>query len=134
MASSLKNPLQKWLLRRRRRPKHLSRYLQKIEQLRKGGYDGPLGIGLQGHVETKVPNFPYIRAAIAIFHTTTYFDVRIWPSANAISIGIVAQKKHHSKIFRPNSPHNVPLGTVIDNGICHPINNDFYMCALATMM
>lgn len=47
---------------------------------------------------------------------------------------IVAQKNHHTKFFQPNSPDNVPPGTVIDNKICHPRNNDFYMCAHAGMI
>ncbi|RZC45373.1 hypothetical protein C5167_038321 [Papaver somniferum] len=47
---------------------------------------------------------------------------------------IIAQKNHHSKFFQPNSPDNVPPGTVIDNKICHPRNNDFYMCAHAGMI
>lgn len=76
---------------------------------------------------------------------------------------IVAQKNHHTKIFQANSPDNVPpgllslnisilsitteiklvyllhislcsSGTVIDNGICHPRNNDFYLCAHAGMI
>ncbi|KAL1552931.1 Protein argonaute 4A [Salvia divinorum] len=47
---------------------------------------------------------------------------------------VVAQKNHHTKIFQANSPDNVPPGTVIDNGICHPRNNDFYMCAHAGMI
>ncbi|WCJ42176.1 Argonaute family protein [Euphorbia peplus] len=42
---------------------------------------------------------------------------------------IVAQKNHHTKFFQAGSPHNVPPGTVIDNGVCHPWINDFYMCA-----
>nr|AGS47795.1 argonaute 8 [Salvia miltiorrhiza] len=44
---------------------------------------------------------------------------------------VVAQKNHHTKIFQANSPDNVPEGTVIDNVICHPRNNDFYLCAHA---
>ncbi|XP_059312360.1 protein argonaute 4A-like [Lycium ferocissimum] len=44
---------------------------------------------------------------------------------------IVAQKNHHTKFFQTNSPDNVPPGTVIDNAICHPKANDFYMCAHA---
>nr|GMD40226.1 protein argonaute 4A-like [Ipomoea batatas] len=47
---------------------------------------------------------------------------------------IVAQKNHHTKFFQSNSPENVPPGTVIDNGICHPKNNDFYLCAHAGMI
>lgn len=47
---------------------------------------------------------------------------------------IVAQKNHHTKFFQPNSPDNVQPGTVIDNKICHPRNNDFYLCAHAGMI
>lgn len=71
---------------------------------------------------------------------------------------IVAQKNHHTKFFQVNSEFNVPpgfsnfwnrydlkeelnriksesfnffcvLGTIIDNEVCHPKNNDFYLCA-----
>ncbi|KAL7227320.1 hypothetical protein ACSBR1_022208 [Camellia fascicularis] len=47
---------------------------------------------------------------------------------------IVAQKNHHTKFFQPGSPDNVPPGTIIDNKICHPKNNDFYLCAQAGMI
>ncbi|GFP87837.1 protein argonaute 4a [Phtheirospermum japonicum] len=47
---------------------------------------------------------------------------------------VVAQKNHHTKFFQANSPDNVPPGTVIDNGICSPRTNDFYMCAHAGMI
>ncbi|KAA8514775.1 hypothetical protein F0562_017954 [Nyssa sinensis] len=47
---------------------------------------------------------------------------------------IVAQKNHHTKFFQANAPENVPPGTVIDNKVCHPKNNDFYMCAQAGMI
>ncbi|PWA57490.1 Argonaute/Dicer protein, PAZ [Artemisia annua] len=42
---------------------------------------------------------------------------------------IVAQKTHHTKFFQPNSDVNIPPGTIIDNRVCHPKNNDFYLCA-----
>ncbi|KAF5187030.1 argonaute 4B [Thalictrum thalictroides] len=47
---------------------------------------------------------------------------------------IIAQKNHHTKFFQKGSPDNVPNGTVIDKQICHPRNNDFYMCAHAGMI
>ncbi|KAJ0083479.1 hypothetical protein Patl1_30201 [Pistacia atlantica] len=47
---------------------------------------------------------------------------------------IVAQKNHHTKFFQSGSPDNVPPGTVIDNRVCHPKNNDFYLCAHAGMI
>ncbi|XP_039018892.1 protein argonaute 4-like [Hibiscus syriacus] len=47
---------------------------------------------------------------------------------------IVTQKNHHTKFFQQGSPDNVPPGTIIDNKICHPKNNDFYLCAHAGMI
>lgn len=47
---------------------------------------------------------------------------------------IIAQKNHHTKFFQHSSPDNVPPGTIIDNKICHPRNNDFYLCAHAGMI
>ncbi|KAL3636893.1 Protein argonaute-4 [Castilleja foliolosa] len=47
---------------------------------------------------------------------------------------IVAQKNHHTKFFETDSPDNVQPGTIIDNRICHPKNNDFYLCAHAGMI
>ncbi|XAR52930.1 Endo-1,4-beta-xylanase [Bertholletia excelsa] len=37
-------------------------YLQKIGEIRAGGYSGPMGIGLEAHFRT--PNLPYMRASI----------------------------------------------------------------------
>ncbi|KAK9154537.1 hypothetical protein Sjap_002017 [Stephania japonica] len=47
---------------------------------------------------------------------------------------IIAQKNHHTKFFQTNSPDNVPPGTVIDTKVCHPKNNDFYICSHAGMI
>ncbi|KAK6928957.1 Protein argonaute, N-terminal, partial [Dillenia turbinata] len=47
---------------------------------------------------------------------------------------IIAQKRHHTTFFQASAPDNVPPGTVIDNSICHPKNNDFYLCAQAGMI
>ncbi|KAM6595904.1 hypothetical protein CsatA_006428 [Cannabis sativa] len=47
---------------------------------------------------------------------------------------IIAQKNHHTKFFQQSTPDNVPPGTIIDNKICHPKNNDFYLCAHAGMI
>nr|XP_016441770.1 PREDICTED: probable endo-1,4-beta-xylanase C [Nicotiana tabacum]XP_016441771.1 PREDICTED: probable endo-1,4-beta-xylanase C [Nicotiana tabacum] len=48
-------------------------YLAKIQEIRSMGYNGPLGIGLQGHFDT--PNIPYIRSALDILATA---DLPIW--------------------------------------------------------
>ncbi|KAL0875862.1 hypothetical protein Bca101_025567 [Brassica carinata] len=47
---------------------------------------------------------------------------------------IIAQKNHHTKFFQDKGPDNVPPGTIIDSKICHPRNNDFYLCAHAGMI
>ncbi|KAK4777764.1 hypothetical protein SAY87_017951 [Trapa incisa] len=47
---------------------------------------------------------------------------------------IIAQKNHHTKFFQAGSPDNVPPGTIIDTNVCHPRNNDFYLCAHAGMI
>ncbi|KAL2477380.1 Glycosyl hydrolase family 10 protein [Forsythia ovata] len=39
-----------------------AKYLAKISQIRQEGYNGPLGIGLEGHFNS--PNLPYIRATL----------------------------------------------------------------------
>ncbi|BAT00914.1 Os07g0265600, partial [Oryza sativa Japonica Group] len=44
---------------------------------------------------------------------------------------IIAQKNHHTKLFQENTPDNVPPGTVVDSGIVHPRQYDFYMYAHA---
>ncbi|MCL7040174.1 hypothetical protein MKW94_016647 [Papaver nudicaule] len=41
---------------------------------------------------------------------------------------------HHTKFFQKESPNNVPPGTVVDRQICHPLNNDFYICSHAGMI
>ncbi|KAJ0100396.1 hypothetical protein Patl1_21014 [Pistacia atlantica] len=47
---------------------------------------------------------------------------------------IVALKNHNTKLFQARSPDNVPPGTVVNNSVCHPTRNDFYICAHAGMM
>ncbi|CAN4088007.1 unnamed protein product [Withania somnifera] len=44
---------------------------------------------------------------------------------------IVAQRRHHTKLFQVNSSDNIPPGTVADTKLCHPLYNNFYMCAHA---
>ncbi|CAH8383280.1 unnamed protein product [Eruca vesicaria subsp. sativa] len=51
---------------------------------------------------------------------------------------IIAQKNHHTKFFQADlqahGPDNVLPGTIIDSKICHPRNNDFYLCAHAGLI
>ncbi|KAL8007287.1 putative PAZ domain, Piwi domain, ribonuclease H-like superfamily, argonaute, linker 1 [Plasmopara halstedii] len=45
---------------------------------------------------------------------------------------VIVQKRHHTRLF-PDNPKdadrsgNVKAGTVVETGICHPIENDFYL-------
>ncbi|XP_023637185.1 LOW QUALITY PROTEIN: protein argonaute 8 [Capsella rubella] len=48
-----------------------------------------------------------------------------------IELDQMMQKNHHTKFFQTRSPDNVPPGTIVDSNICHPRNNDFYLCAHA---
>ncbi|CAN1232704.1 Protein argonaute 16 [Linum perenne] len=42
---------------------------------------------------------------------------------------VIAQKNHHTKLFKTEGTDNVPPGTVVDTTVVHPRNYDFYMCA-----
>ncbi|GBG68507.1 hypothetical protein CBR_g3051 [Chara braunii] len=42
---------------------------------------------------------------------------------------IVVQKRHHTRLF--DQGRNVDPGTVVDQGICHPTDFDFYLCSHA---
>ncbi|KAL4194863.1 hypothetical protein AMTRI_Chr05g61610 [Amborella trichopoda] len=50
---------------------------------------------------------------------------------------VVVQKRHHTKSFREtygddktsDKKGNLLPGTVVDRDICHPIENDFYLCS-----
>ncbi|CAH2072228.1 unnamed protein product [Thlaspi arvense] len=56
------------------------------------------------------------------------------PNWNPKFTVIIAQKNHHTKFFQAGGPDNVLPGTIIDSKICHPRNNDFYLCAHAGMI
>ncbi|KAG8497109.1 hypothetical protein CXB51_008315 [Gossypium anomalum] len=47
---------------------------------------------------------------------------------------IVVRKTIIPSFFQKGSPHNVLHGTVIDNKVCHPKNNDFYLGTHAGMI
>lgn len=42
---------------------------------------------------------------------------------------VVAQKRHHTRLFPEGGPANVPPGTVVDTVIVHPTDFDFYLCS-----
>jgi eukaryotic translation initiation factor 2C len=49
----------------------------------------------------------------------------------------VVQKRHHTRLFcrsqedRSGKSGNIPAGTTVDVGICHPTEFDFYLCSHA---
>ncbi|KAG8489353.1 hypothetical protein CXB51_017385 [Gossypium anomalum] len=53
---------------------------------------------------------------------------------NPNDCGYCCTKNHHTKFFQQGSPDNVLHGTVIDNKVCHPKNNDFYLGTHARMI
>ncbi|PPS15776.1 hypothetical protein GOBAR_AA04806 [Gossypium barbadense] len=53
---------------------------------------------------------------------------------NPKDCGYCCTKNHHTKFFQQGSPDNVLHGTVIDNKVCHPKNNDFYLGTHAGMI
>ncbi|KAI8532657.1 hypothetical protein RHMOL_Rhmol11G0230600 [Rhododendron molle] len=112
------------------------KYLEKIRELRLGGYKGPLGIGLQGHFRT--PNLPYMRAAIDKLASTglpvwlSEIDVVSGPN-QAVYLEQVLREGHgHPSVrgislwsaWRPqgcytmcltdNNFRNLPTGDVVD--------------------
>ncbi|EPS58555.1 hypothetical protein M569_16258, partial [Genlisea aurea] len=113
-----------------------SRYLQKIQELRQGGYNGPLGIGLQGHF--RVLNLPYVRAALDTLGSTglpvwiTELDVGNGPNQAALLDQILRELHAHPAVkgiimwsaWRPggcyrmcltdNNFRNLPTGDVVD--------------------
>lgn len=48
---------------------------------------------------------------------------------------LLVQKRHHVRLFAgpPNSLENPKAGTVVDTGIVHPRENDFYLCSHAAL-
>ena len=48
---------------------------------------------------------------------------------------IVVQKRHHTRLFCADKKEqsgrsgNIPAGTTVDIGICHPTEFDFYLCS-----
>ncbi|KAG8497141.1 hypothetical protein CXB51_008391 [Gossypium anomalum] len=53
---------------------------------------------------------------------------------NPKDCGYCCTKNHHTKFFQQGSPENVLHGTVTDNKVCHPKNNDFYLSTYAGMI
>eukprot|EP00640_Fibrocapsa_japonica_P002962 CAMPEP_0113935646 /NCGR_PEP_ID=MMETSP1339-20121228/2767_1 /TAXON_ID=94617 /ORGANISM="Fibrocapsa japonica" /LENGTH=264 /DNA_ID=CAMNT_0000937873 /DNA_START=40 /DNA_END=834 /DNA_ORIENTATION=- /assembly_acc=CAM_ASM_000762 len=60
----------------------------------------------------------------------------IEPGYNPKLTFVVVQKRHHTRFFVKNRDDgdrsgNIPAGTVVDTGVCHPREYDFYLCSHA---
>nr|UYS55134.1 argonaute 2 [Diatraea saccharalis] len=49
------------------------------------------------------------------------------PNAKPEVLFLLVQKRHHTRLFVPNSPDNVDPGTVVDTNIVHASELDFYL-------
>ncbi|CAM6087810.1 unnamed protein product [Calypogeia fissa] len=47
---------------------------------------------------------------------------------------IVVQKRHHTRFFPANGTGNVKPGTIVDTDVCHPRDNDFFLCSHAGLI
>ncbi|CAI9113564.1 OLC1v1014189C1 [Oldenlandia corymbosa var. corymbosa] len=83
-------------------------YLQKIKQLRSGGYNGPLGIGLEGHFEG-TPDMAYIRSSL---DTLASAKLPIWITELDVSSG-PNQAKFLEQIMREIHSHPGVNGIVL---------------------
>ncbi|KAK6120984.1 hypothetical protein DH2020_045272 [Rehmannia glutinosa] len=114
-----------------------SKYLQKIGELRRNGYNGPLGIGLEGHFTNA--NLPYIRSSIDTLASArlpiwvTELDVAAGPNQATYLDQILRELKSHKAVqgiiiwaawspggcyrmcLTDNNFNNLPTGNVVDN-------------------
>ncbi|KNA23819.1 hypothetical protein SOVF_021710, partial [Spinacia oleracea] len=90
-----------------------------------------------------LPSSPFyaFTSAIAVAvaaSSTTVAASSIAATASAIVAAAseerILEKNHHTKFFQEKAPDNVLAGTVVDNNICYPKNNDFYICSHAGMI
>lgn len=63
--------------------------------------------------------------------------IKLEPSYQPGITFVVVQKRHHTRLFCKNKDDkigksgNIPAGTTVDVGICHPTEFDFYLCSHA---
>nr|XP_009783073.1 PREDICTED: uncharacterized protein LOC104231720 [Nicotiana sylvestris] len=124
-----------------------AKYLEKIKELRSHGYNGPLGIGLQGHFVT--PNLPYIRSSLDILASTglpiwiTELDVANTTNQEVYLEEIIREVHAHPGVkgimmwapwnpkgcyrmcLTDNNFKNLPTGDVVDKIIKEWNHHDF---------
>ncbi|XP_047320416.1 endo-1,4-beta-xylanase 5-like [Impatiens glandulifera] len=84
------------------------KYIQKIHQIRATGYNGPLGIGLQGHFNT--PNLAYMRASIDKLATT---GLPIWLTEVDVGGSGPIQATYLDQVLKEGHGHPAVQGIVI---------------------
>ncbi|MFS7920269.1 putative endo-1,4-beta-xylanase [Helianthus anomalus] len=111
-------------------------YLSKIRQIRAGGYNGPLSIGLEGHFRDV--NIPYMRSAIDKVASSglpiwiTEVDVQAGPNQAALLDQVIREAHAHPSVhgivlwsawspqgcyrmcLTDNNFNNLPTGNVVD--------------------
>ncbi|XP_059647892.1 endo-1,4-beta-xylanase 5-like [Cornus florida] len=93
---------------------HLStpdQYLKKVQEIQNSGYNGPLGIGLEGHFSIP-PNLPYIRASIDKLAAA---KLPIWITELDVARSM-DQAKYLEQILREVHSHGAINGIVIWSG------------------
>src|SRR3989442_13671158 len=60
---------------------------------------------------------------------SSYNTCQTRDSVPEMYVVIVAQKNHHTKPSPQGATDVIPRGTIIDNRVCHPKRNGFYLCA-----
>ncbi|XP_057493367.1 endo-1,4-beta-xylanase 5-like [Actinidia eriantha] len=84
-----------------------AKYLEKIQEIRSGGYNGPLGIGLESHFST--PNIPYMRASMDKLAAT---GLPIWLTEVDVSGGS-NQASYLEQVLREGHAHPSVKGIVV---------------------
>lgn len=85
-------------------------FLAKIDELRKLGYDGPLGIGLESHFDFIDPNIPYVRAALDTFGAT---GLPIWITEFTVGDSRTNQMKNIQPLLREFHSHAAVEGIIV---------------------
>ncbi|KAH6813447.1 hypothetical protein C2S51_022465 [Perilla frutescens var. frutescens] len=99
-------------------------YLAKIDEIRAGGYDGPLGIGLECHFDYHNPNIPSIRASLDMFAAT---GLPIWITEFTVSSQLKDQMKFLTPLLRELHSHPAVAGILFWSSV-YPDGKCYSMC------
>lgn len=90
------------------------RYLEGIDRLRASGYEGPLGIGLEGHFDYYAPNIPYVRTAIDVLAST---GLPIWITELTVNYTVPHQTEHLEALLHELHSHPAIKGIILWSAI-----------------